>query len=133
METLGCAPVQVVQTAGQAADPMAAYRPAAAALGASLIAGAVSNALLSTLTAWTAERFAARLKSRLFAKIMSSNQARKQSLGATLAIAPSPIYHTQMPNGCSLLCPSFAPWHAVLSFQGMLASTSAPRSVMMVL
>ena len=37
---------------------MAAYRPAAAALGATLIAGAVSNALLSTLTSWTAERFA---------------------------------------------------------------------------
>ena len=66
---------QVVQTAGQAADPMAAYRPAAAALGASLIAGAVSNALLSTLTSWTAERFAARLKARLFAKIVSSDQA----------------------------------------------------------
>ena len=54
---------------------MAAYRPAAIALGATLVAGAVSNALLSTLTSWTAERFAARLKARLFTKIVSSDQA----------------------------------------------------------
>ena len=67
---------QVIQTAGRAADPLAAYRPAAVALGAALIAGAVSNALLSTLTAWTAERFGARLKSKLFEKILSNDQAR---------------------------------------------------------
>ena len=55
---------------------MAAYRPAALVLGASLILGAVSNASLTALTAWTGERFGTRLKAQLFRVVMAQDQVR---------------------------------------------------------
>lgn len=64
----------MVRTAGQALDPMAAYRPAATILGVSLIFGALANASLTSLTAWIGERFGARLKARLFRIIMARDQ-----------------------------------------------------------
>ena len=55
---------------------MAAYRPAAVALGICFIFGAASNASLTALTAWTGERFGARLKARLFRVVMLRDQVR---------------------------------------------------------
>lgn len=58
---------------------MGAYRPAAVVLGICFIFGAVSNASLTALTAWTGERFGARLKARLFRVVMSRDQVRQGS------------------------------------------------------
>ena len=112
----------MVQTAGRAADPLAAYRPAAVALGVALIAGAVSNAALSTLTAWTAERFAARLKAKLFGKIMSNDQARRSAASehacaALLRMAVSHVQRCMQMDGVLLSKPRW-----------LSHSASAPRS-----
>ncbi len=103
---------------------MAAYRPAAVALGATLIAGAVSNALLSTLTSWTAERFAARLKARLFTKIVSSDQAGVLVHPKTLHIVCSVLFCCPVYNNLHSLCPHcpFMPEGCCLVFAVSLLS-----------
>ena len=69
--------VQVVRTAALAANPMQAYRPAAVLMAVVFLFSAVSNASLTSLTAWTGERFGARLKARLFRIIMAQDQVNK--------------------------------------------------------
>ena len=82
---------QVVRTAGQAVDPLAAYRPAAINIGIVFLLGAASNAALTVLTAWTGERFGTRLKASLFRVVMSQDQVRRQCS----EIDVDPIYITQ--------------------------------------